>query len=519
MIVFSKPYYNINCLKYIEDGITKNISYNKKCEDFLNNKYNFKHSILTTSCTHSLEMMAMILNIGYDDEVLIPSYTFVSTANAFIKFGATIKCIDSEKTNPNIDPNKIEENISKKTKALVIVHYGGWSCNMDKIIDICKKHNIYLLEDAAQAINCYYKNKSLGTFGILAAFSFHSTKNINCGEGGLLVINDLKLIEKAHIICDKGTNRYDFLNNKINKYEWIDKGSSYPLANINACYLYDQLINIDNIIQYRKNLWKQYKKNLEILENNNIFFLCKEYENCISNYHIFYILFKNNYELNNIQKYLKCNNIDSCTHYVPLHKSKYYINNFKKCILENSENISNILLRLPLYNDLSINDIDNICNIIKNYYNYKIYNILYKNLSKIQIENIIQLKSQFWKYSYNEQKEWIEKNIKNEDTNILIYKNNKLICYGVILNRNCKIIDSIIVDKNNKNFGYGSILIKYITNYIKHNGFLLCEKKNINFYKKYGWTIDNTINVINKNIDNNLYKMIYNFSLKCVKYL
>ena len=518
MINFSEPYYSKNCLKYIENGIINNVLYNKKCEDLLNKKYDFKHSILTTSCTHSLEMMAMILNIGYGDEILVPSFTFVSTANAFIKFGATVKCIDSEKNNPNIDANQIKKNISKKTKALVIVHYAGWSCDMNKIVEICKKYNIYLLEDAAQAINCYYKNRPLGTFGVLSAFSFHSTKNINCGEGGLLVINDIKLIEKAHIICDKGTNRYDFLNNKINKYEWIDRGSSYPLSNINACYLYEQLIHIDIIIENRKLLWKTYKKNLKVLENNDLFFLCKEYKNCIGNYHIFYILFKNNYELNNIYKYLKSNNIDSCTHYIPLHKSKYYLTNFNKCILKNSENISDTLLRLPLHYKLNVSNIKYICDIIKNYYNYNIYNILYKNLSNKQIEDIINLKSQFWKYSNNEQKKWIEKNIKKEDSNILIYKNNKLICYGVILNRNCKIIDSIIVDKKNKNFGYGSILINYISKYIKNNVFLLCEKKNINFYKKNGWILNNKIKINNKKININLNKMIYNFNLKNIIY-
>ena len=270
MIPFSKPYYNKKCLNNIDLVCKENVSFIKNCEELLVSKYDFPHCILTTSCTHALEMMAMILDIGHNDEVIIPSYTFVSTANAFVKFGATIKCIDSLKDNPNIDPKKIEEMITKKTKALVIVHYAGSACNMEEITKICKKHNIFLLEDAAQAINSYYNKKALGTFGILSAFSFHSTKNINCGEGGLLVINDKKLINKSHIICDKGTNRYDFSIGKIDKYQWIDKGSSYPMSELNAAYLYYQLENIDDIINERKEIWEYYQNNLKYIESKNI---------------------------------------------------------------------------------------------------------------------------------------------------------------------------------------------------------------------------------------------------------
>ena len=322
ILSFSTPYFDSECLKHIEIASTNNVSYINKCEVLLNTKYNFPHSILTTSCTHALEMMAMLLDISEGDEILVPSYTFVSTANAFVKFGATIKCIDSNKNNPNIDSNQIEKAITKKTKALVVVHYGGWACDMDKIVEICKKKNIYLLEDAAQAIHSYYKNKPLGSFGILSAFSFHETKNINCGEGGLLVINDKKLMGKAHIICDKGTNRYEFSKGKIDKYEWVGKGSSYPLSNINAAYLFPQLVNIDSIIQHRKQLWECYKKKLIFLEEKEIGKLCEKQNDCKGNYHIFYIIFEDDSILKKVKSYLNINKIMSYTHYHPLHESE-----------------------------------------------------------------------------------------------------------------------------------------------------------------------------------------------------
>ena len=216
-ILFNNPNYNKKYITHITDHCENNISYIKKCKDIVKKKYNFENVIFTTSCTHALEMMAMILNIGDGDEVIIPSYTFVSTANAFVKFGASIKCVDSLPNNPMINLDDIENVITDKTKAIVVVHYAGQSCDMNKLMDICDKYNIYLLEDAAQAINSYYLNKPLGSFGILSAFSFHYTKNVNCGEGGMLVINDKDLVSKANIVCDKGTNRYDFLNKQISK--------------------------------------------------------------------------------------------------------------------------------------------------------------------------------------------------------------------------------------------------------------------------------------------------------------
>ena len=412
--------------------------------------------------------------------------------------------------NPNIDINKIEENITNKTKALVVVHYAGWSCNMEKVKLLCEKHNIYLLEDVAQAINSYYDGKPLGSFGILSAFSFHSTKNINCGEGGMLVVNDNNLISKSHIVCDKGTNRYDFLNNKINKYEWIDRGSSYPISEINAAYLYGQLLGIDEIINKRKILWMIYKENLIFINNKNIGYLCEEVENCTGNYHIFYIIFKNKDILQKLQKYLKNNKIQSFTHYVSLHKSKFYIKNYEEVILPNSEKFTTNLLRLPIHNNLSYNECMLVCNKIKSFLDINIIHKKYSELNEQNIKDIIELKSQFWNYNYESQYNWLNNNIKKNDIVVMIYNNEELIGNLIILKRSCNIIDGVIIHNNFRGYGFGGKILEYANNIIKENGFLLCEHKNIYFYKKYGWNINNDITIINKEYSDNLSKMIFN---------
>lgn len=372
-IPFNKPFYNEKCLvnikKTYENGVQSGDGFfTNKCKKLLKEKYKFNNCFFVPSCTHALEMMAMLLNIKDGDEIIIPSYTFVSTANAFVKFGAKVVCVDSLNENPNIDPNEIEKNITNNTKAVCIVHYAGWACDMDKIKKLCEKFNIILLEDAAQAINSFYKNQPLGTFGSMSAFSFHETKNINCGEGGLLVINDNKYLERAFIIREKGTNRTAFFEKKVSKYEWIDKGSSYLLSDINLAYLYPQFMDIDNIINYRKKIWKIYYNNLKRLEKFNYFKTCEEIENCKGNYHIFYLLFNNDEYLNKIKNILKKNNIISCTHYIPLHLSKYYLENFEEKKLKNAENFGKNILRLPIYFNLDLKYVELICNIIYNFF-------------------------------------------------------------------------------------------------------------------------------------------------------
>jgi dTDP-4-amino-4,6-dideoxygalactose transaminase len=371
-IPYNKPYFNQKCLDYIKDTFHKGTQsgdgfYSKEIYKLLKDKYNFNNVLLTPSCTHSLEMMAMLLDVKKNDEIIIPSYTFVSTANAFVKFGARVIFVDSMLDNPNIDPNKIEEKITKNTKAICIVHYAGWACDMDKIIYICKKYNIILLEDAAQAIHSFYKNKPIGSFGAISAFSFHETKNINCGEGGMLIINDEKYLDRAEIIREKGTNRTKFSKGEINKYQWIDKGSSYLLSDINAAYLYPQFEDIDNIIFKRKIIWEKYYEELNKIVNKN-FITAEKLNDCDGNYHIFYLLFKNNEELQKLKKYLNSNKILSVTHYVPLHRSEYYLKIEKLEELKNADYFGNCLLRLPIFNSLSETDLDFIINKIKDYY-------------------------------------------------------------------------------------------------------------------------------------------------------
>lgn len=368
-IPFTKENYSEESIDCIRDHYENGVSYKEKVVKFVKNKWGFRHVILTTSCTHALEAMAMILNIGLGDEILIPSYTFVSTANAFVKFGASVKCIDSRHDNPNIDEEKILEAITEKTKALVVVHYAGWPCNMDRITKICNKKEIHLLEDAAQAINSYYKTpggnfRPLGSFGIMSAFSFHATKNIGCGEGGMLIINDIKLVDKAEIVVEKGTNRHSFMLGKIDKYEWIQKGSSYPLAELNACFLYPQMLGIDKITEKRKKIWTYYQDN--IINN-------PDFQKCPSlgekgNHHIFYLLFKSSETLGKYRKELRDFNITASKHYNPIHDSSYYKQFFDNVFLPESTKLGKNLLRLPLYYDLTIKKCQLIVDIINNFH-------------------------------------------------------------------------------------------------------------------------------------------------------
>lgn len=517
-IPFNIPNYDEKFLDNISNHFVSNVSFIKKCQDLVKEKYNFNNTIFTTSCTHSLEMMAMILNIGTGDEVIIPSYTFVSTANAFVKFGASVKCIDSIQNDPMMDIDNIEKQISSKTKAIVVVHYGGNSCNMIKIKDICEKYNIYLLEDAAQAINSYYNGIPLGSFGILSAFSFHSTKNINCGEGGMLVINDETLVNKARIICDKGTNRYDFLNNIISKYQWIDKGSSYPMSELNAAYLYQQLVEIDNITNKRKELWRIYYKRLTMIVNKGAH-ICKDLS-LMSNCHIFYIVFDKKDDIDELQRFLNKNDIQTFKHYSSLHTSVYYKANFENVCLPHSEKISENLLRLPLHNDLTIQECEYICKVIVNYYKHYIKIVKFKQLNTKKMDEIIELKSQFWNYSYDSQKKWLHSNIYADDINVMMYNSeSKLIGYCLVLCRNCYILDSVIIDENIRGLGFGRIMMNSVMgNVIMDNGFLLCEKKNVDFYKRFGWLKNDIIEVKDKLIDNSLQKMTYHNKTNIVAY-
>ncbi|MCX6158513.1 MAG: dTDP-4-amino-4,6-dideoxygalactose transaminase [Ignavibacteriae bacterium] len=376
MIFFNKPYLTGKETQYIFDAvksgkISGNGDFTQKCNMYFEDRYGFKKCLLTSSCTDALEMCALLLDIKPGDEVIVPSYTFVSTANAFILRGANIIFADSSEINPNIDENKIVELITSKTKAIVVVHYAGIACNMDKIMQIAEKHNLFVIEDAAQAIDSYYSGKPLGSIGHLSAFSFHETKNIISGEGGMLVVNDDRFIKRAEIIWEKGTNRAAFWRGEIDKYGWVDVGSSFLPSEIVAAFLYAQIEEMDKIQTKRQKIWIEYYKGLVALEQKGYFKLPFIPDFATNNGHMFYVVCKNEDERDNLIKYLKENGVYAVFHYQSLHKSPFYENRYKGKELKNCDFYSDCLLRLPFYFELEIDEINTICKLISKFYNAK----------------------------------------------------------------------------------------------------------------------------------------------------
>lgn len=376
MIPFYKPNITGKEEEYLKDAmkslkISGDGKYSQMCCELMKKKFQVNNVLLTTSCTHSLELAAMAIGIKEGDEVIMPSYTFVSTANAFALRGAKPVFVDIRKDTLNIDENKIEEKITSKTKAIVVVHYAGVSCEMDKIMDIANKYNIPVVEDAAQAVNSKYKGKYLGTIGNLGCYSFHDTKNYTCGEGGAILINDPKYNEKIEIIREKGTNRKKFLRGEIDKYTWIDIGSSYLLSDILAAFLYGQLENMDEINIKRKSIYTDYLNGLKDLRDKIT--LPTIPNNIESNYHIFYLLAKDEKERNALIDYLKQNEIQANAHYsTPLHLSPIGINmGYKIGDFPLSESASSRLLRLPFFVGLTKDEQNKIISIIKEFYSIR----------------------------------------------------------------------------------------------------------------------------------------------------
>lgn len=374
MIPFNKPYLTGNETKYIETAVaTGKISGNgvftQKCQTFFEDTYGFKKALLTTSCTDALEMCAILADINAGDEVIVPSYTFVSSALAFVRQNANIIFADSYADNPNIDADKIESLITDKTKAIVIVHYAGIACDMEKILEIAEKHNLIIIEDAAQAIDSYYifkdgTKKALGSIGHLGAFSFHETKNIISGEGGMLTINDERFINRAEIIWEKGTNRSMFFRGEINKYGWVDTGSSFLPSEIISAFLWAQLENIHPIQEKRLKIWNTYYENLK--DNTNISLpVIPEY--ATNNAHMFYIVCKDVDYRTELIKKLKENNILAVFHYLSLHKSEFYAAKHTHGELTNSDHFEDCLLRLPFFYELTEAEQQNVIHIINNF--------------------------------------------------------------------------------------------------------------------------------------------------------
>ena len=373
LIPFNKPYLSGKEIEYIQDAvytgkISGNGKYTKLCNNFFEKKYGLKKCLLTTSCTDALEMCAILANIGKDDEVIIPSYTFVSTALAFVRQGAKIIFADSNSNNPNIDVHALESLITSRTKAIVPVHYAGIACDMEVILNLANKYNLIVIEDAAQAIDSYYSfkdgtRKALGSIGHLSAFSFHETKNIISGEGGMLAINDEKFIHRAEIIWEKGTNRAEFFRGEINKYGWVDTGSSFLPSEIISAFLWAQLEQLDFIQNKRKKLWNLYYKLLKPHENGD-FKIVEIPAYATNNAHMFFIVFESLEKRTNCIERLKKNSILAVFHYLSLHKSDFYKDKYLGDELFWSDYYTDRLLRLPMYFELTNSDIEKIVSII-----------------------------------------------------------------------------------------------------------------------------------------------------------
>ena len=372
-IPFNKPYLTGKEAHYLYQAvysgkISGNGIFTKKCHAFFEQKYGFHKCLLTTSCTDALEMAAILLNIKAGDEVIAPSYTFVSTVNAFILRGAKVVFADSYADNPNVDANSIERLITPKTKAIIVVHYGGIACDMDKIMALATQHNLFVVEDAAQAVDSFYKGRALGSIGHLAAFSFHETKNIISGEGGMLVINDEQFTKRAEIIWEKGTNRSAFWRGEVDKYNWVDIGSSFLPSEIIAAYLFAQLENLEDIQQKRTTIWQKYWQNLKPLAEKGFIRLPNIPDYATNNAHLFHLECADTEERDNLIAYLKAEGIYAVFHYISLHSSPFYLEKHDGRVLENSDNFTATLVRLPLFYELTEKEQDFIIEKIRAFY-------------------------------------------------------------------------------------------------------------------------------------------------------
>ncbi len=361
-IPFNKPTIVGKELFYISQAIRNGYSagdggFTQKCHTLLESILNVPKVLLTTSCTHALEMSARLLDIQHGDEVIVPSFTFVSTANAFVLCGANIRFIDIRPDTLNLDEDQLEDLITPRTKAVAAMHYAGVGCEMDRIMDVAEGHNLAIIEDNAHGLFGKYKGRFLGTFGTFGTQSFHETKNFICGEGGALIINDPKYVERAEIIREKGTNRSQFFRGEIDKYTWVDIGSSYLPSDLLAAFLFAQLEERDQIQRKRKSIWDRYASNLEDWAKTNDVQLPFIPAHCEQTYHIFYMILPDRNSRNNLIKHLKSKGILSVFHYVPLHLSpmgqKY---GYQEGDLPNTESISDRLLRLPFYNEMAEED-------------------------------------------------------------------------------------------------------------------------------------------------------------------
>ncbi len=375
MINFNIPPYTGKEQEYIKEAIEDNKKlsgdglFTKKCNSWFEDNFGTKKALLTTSCTHALEMSAILIDIEPGDEVIMPSYTFVSTANAFVLRGAKIVFVDIRPDTMNINENLIEKAITKKTRAIVPVHYAGVSCEMDRIMEIAKKYNLFVIEDAAQGVMSRYKDRNLGTIGDIGCFSFHETKNYTMGEGGAILINNQDFIERSEIIREKGTNRSKFFRGQVDKYTWVDIGSSYLPSELNAAYLYAQLEGSDKINQDRLASWNLYFKKLKPLQEDGFLELPHIPEECKHNAHMFYVKCSDLETRSRLIEHLKSNGIQSAFHYIPLHSSPAGLNYGEFSGIDNyTTKESERILRLPMYYGLKKDEMDFVIEKINSFY-------------------------------------------------------------------------------------------------------------------------------------------------------
>ena len=371
---FHRPFHAGSALPFLAEVLASghtsgNGSYTRSCQQFFEARYGFQRCLLTHSCTAALEMAALLLDIQPGDEVIVPSYTFVSTANAFALRGARIVFADSQRDHPNMDADCLEPLLSPRTKAIVPVHYAGTACDMDAIEALAKHHGLWIVEDAAQAIDNYHVSpdkgtRSLGSIGHLAAFSFHETKNISCGEGGMLLINDDRFAERADIVWEKGTNRSAFRNGRADAYTWMALGSSFLPPETTAALLWAQLEHIDAVQAHRRNSWEQYHRTLEPLEARGIAQRPRIPAYSGNNAHTYYLLFRDTETRTTALQHLNRVGVDARTHYRCLHHSPFYTHTHGYRALPRAERHAECLLRLPLYDGISMADISEIAQIL-----------------------------------------------------------------------------------------------------------------------------------------------------------
>ena len=389
MINFNQPHLTGKEAHYMYEAVytcklSGNGRFTKACQSWFENRYGFRKTLLTTSGTDALEMCAMLCELQPGDEVIVPSYTFVSTALAFLREGAKVVFADSMRRNPNLDAETLEALVTPRTKVIVPVHYAGVACDMEAVMAVAEKHHLLVVEDAAQAIDSYYKPQTtnhklqatnhnplipLGSIGHLAAFSFHETKNITAGgEGGLLVVNDERFVRRAEIIWEKGTNRAEFFRGEVNKYGWVDMGSSFLPSEVNAAFLWAQLENIEEIQSKRKTLWDTYWTRLKPIAEKAPFALPDIPPYATNNAHMFYLVLPSLEERTALIAYLKENGVGAVFHYLSLHSSPYYKDKHDGRPLPECDRYADCLVRLPLFFDLTVENVNHICDLIETYY-------------------------------------------------------------------------------------------------------------------------------------------------------